>query len=431
MGIMDDLKITQKLGEEISKQVEKGIDFAVNKTKQVANEKIGLLNAGGAVEQIEVYDDVRSVVSEDEIANIVSIDSLENLLTKIQNSENADEVLTHSIEAQLQVIKVLNSPEMASSPFDTMIAQLNRAVKFAANEEQKEDIQTRASIMANNIVFFMEAKLKYEEDKNSQEGRELLKQGCVLLAESSVSMAIPPLKATGVAKMVAANMFKNAVSGGSDSFLSKVIGWWGKKKDLEKSKAEFQRFVALSVDKINKYHNLFGESIILSELVERYKPILIEQKMKNLQILALKEPVGSTMKGFMFWLPLLLGFVTVGAITGLIAGNFGMGLQIAAGLWLVGLVLTFIGNFIGINNEKRLYGKAKFAYERYQKNFEGYYDKIISKIGIGGSADGIAEMSNKQLKDDKAIIDRYVSVRNDRYNNLGIIQKGKKALQKV
>jgi len=440
MGLMDDIKsqVGQRLKDEIANQVDKGIEFAMEKTKQVASEKItGIRNSGACAEETPLDDAspqvfaVQSVVSESELASIESFDGLKNVLSKIQNSDSADEALTCSIEAQMQVINVLNSPEMASSPFDSMIAQLNRALKFAANEGQKEDIQTRASIMANNIVFFMEAKLKYEEDKNSQEGKKLLEQGCALLAESAVSMAIPPLKAKGIAKVVAANMFKNAISGGSESFLSKVVGWWGKKKNLEKTKDEFQKFVALSVDKIDKYHNLFGESIILSELVERYKPILIEQKMKNLQIFNLKEPVGSTMKGFIFWFPLLLGFVVVGAIIGLIAGDFGMGLKVAAGLWVAGLVLAFIGDKIGMIKEKSLYGKAKFAYERYQRNFEGYYDKIISKIGIGSGIDGIAEISEAELKKDKTIIDRYVSLRNDRYNNLGIIQKGNKALQKV
>jgi len=218
------------LEAEISNQIDKGVDFAINKTKQVAAEKImGFQNGGGSAQvyaeeailvcpncqadvpgsssfcgkcganvsaaqtsAVAVYDaQSNNLVTADEVAQIESVMDLQNMLTKIQDAQDADSALACSIEAQLQVISVLNSPEMASSPLDNMIQQLEGAVKAAESEEQKKDIQMRASLMATNMVFFMEAKLRYFEDKHSKAGKDLLKNGCNLLAQSAVGIIVP------------------------------------------------------------------------------------------------------------------------------------------------------------------------------------------------------------------------------------------------
>jgi len=115
---------------------------------------------------------------------IATIPQLKDQLLAIAEAQDNDSALAYAIKAQLQVLEVLNSPAMTSSCFDLMIEALYKALQKTPDEQQKKELQGRAAIMAQSMIFFMEAKLRFAEDRHSKEAKALLSKGCSLLAES-------------------------------------------------------------------------------------------------------------------------------------------------------------------------------------------------------------------------------------------------------
>jgi hypothetical protein len=188
----------------------------------------------------------------------------------IINAENGETAISYALSAQLKVIDVLQSPEIAVSPFELMIEALDRAVSHARNEEERSDLQLKAAVMTNNMVFFMEAKLYYEKDVFKKEGEQLLIKACDMLAETATGLLA---SASGVGvKIIGETLYK----GIRDGFFTRIAKLWGAKERTEKYQKEFTTFLTAAFDRLRRNHDVFGKSRILTELILRYKDRLSE-----------------------------------------------------------------------------------------------------------------------------------------------------------
>jgi hypothetical protein len=347
----------------------------------------------------------RAVKSGIEINDIAS---LQDRLTAIREAEDNDSALTCAIEAQLQVLDTLNSPEMSSSTFDLMIQALNRGLQHVTSESEKKEMQERASIMVVNMVFFMEAKLRYEEDKFSVQGKELLKKGCTLLAQSSSGMLRGGI--TGGVKTLGAKLYDDIANNGG--FFDMLFDFIGKKERLAKSQTEFRDFIFQFIGKLDRYSGIFGKSVVLSEFVLRYKDMMIEKQLPSKPA----EPVGSIGKGiwvmsfFMFAIVnLILGIILVELAKIVSLDAFMLIPMVSAALWFVINAVKTISGIAGIIGEKKLFNKAQEAYERLREYTGNYYETLADKIGILSPSENTADIKFNQslLKSDTHIVEKY------------------------
>jgi len=221
--------------------------------------------------------------SQTELTNTLAnatVPELSNILTDLKDKQDSESALTYALKAQLQVLTVVQHPELSSSPFDLMLESLKNAVQKAENEKQKADFQQKAAVMTNSMVFFMEAKLYYEGDKWKKEGQDILKEACGMLAESASALV---LTSTGVGAPVAAGIVKKlgislfqSILSNRGNFISRVMDWFNKAENLAAYQAEFYSFLESAFDKLLKYKNLFGSSLILRNLVLNHKDALRE-----------------------------------------------------------------------------------------------------------------------------------------------------------
>ena len=100
----------------------------------------------GTVKQLEESKNVTTT-------EVATIPQLKDQLLAMRDAENNGAALTYAVEAQLQVLDVLNSPAMTSSCFELMIESLYKALQMTPDEQQKKDLQYRAAIMAQNMIF--------------------------------------------------------------------------------------------------------------------------------------------------------------------------------------------------------------------------------------------------------------------------------------
>ena len=90
-------------------------------------------------------------------------------LTKAQNiqdvevalqqiAETANESLAAALNAQIQVLRYVQSPKLYDSSFDLLFANVRKAIKMTDSSKEREMIREKSVVMINNYIFFMQAK---------------------------------------------------------------------------------------------------------------------------------------------------------------------------------------------------------------------------------------------------------------------------------
>jgi len=287
MAILDDAKnlaknLGGKIKDEAGKIAGKVIDEAGNRIATGVGDKItGAFAAkSGAAEAPNEYEsNVPS--SQGELVNTVekisSIPELTDFLTELQSKQDSESAVAYALKAQLQVLVVVNHADLFGSPFDLMLESLKLAVQKSKSEFEKTEFQQKAAVMINSMVFFMKAKLYYENDKWNEEGQEILKEACSMLADSAVSVAsiavTGGLTSGAIAGKLAGSLLDSIMSN-RGGFIKRIMDWATKGERIEKYKTEFYTFLESAFDKLLRYKNLFGSSLILHNLVSDNKDVL-------------------------------------------------------------------------------------------------------------------------------------------------------------
>lgn len=204
---------------------------------------------------------------------IKTIQDMESFIEGL--SERANESAEAALKAQLAVIRYVQSPALYDSSFDMFF---KNALKYADSPRMEEMIRERATIMIQNYVFFMNAKLQFEIAVNQEEQRELMEEACTMLAESVAEVArmamegedggdggnieIMALKAA--AKMVTAKDSKG------NSFLTKLWRLCTQDSRTKQKEGEFLQTIDKLTAKLYKQRDVIGHSDLIAGLIERY-----------------------------------------------------------------------------------------------------------------------------------------------------------------
>ncbi|WP_010256936.1 zinc-ribbon domain and TM2 domain-containing protein [Treponema primitia] len=372
--------------------------------------------------EYEMHDDKDSKItnqtkinqSNEKANELTTIPQLKDHLMQLSNSRDNDEALALAAKAQLQVLEVINSPAMVSSVFDLMIESLYRAYGKTKNEDETKELQMRASLMVQNMVFFMEAKVRYEEDKFSKQGKELMQKGCSLLAESATSIiAAGPL---GGIKIMSSKLFDDLNS--KNGFFSMLFDFIGKKERVQKIKDEFDVFLVGFTEKLVRYNNIFGKSVLLSELIYRYKDKLIEKQ-------SFSEPKNPC--GFIYhpgmWIK---SFFIITAIFGLsyipVLLNFIEKIQwnlyapkVALSIWVIVNIIYLIVCISSSFSEIFAYKKALIAYDKLKDLLESYYISVAELFSINTNNNSKTPTVNfSKIKSKKSVLLKYIRIHSRR-----------------
>jgi hypothetical protein len=194
-------------------------------------------------------------------------------------SENSDTVRAHVIKAQLQVIEFVEHPQLFDSVFDLLIDHLESAIDATQDEQIKKDVQKKGAIMANSMLFLLQAKLYYVKDQHSQEARKLMEKACDLLADNANGLLSAGNGNIDGVRVSADKLFNNIITDKDDekSFLSGIGNWYSKSNKLEEKEDAFYSLIDNIIGKLSRNQSIFGKSRILAELVLRFKDILTDR----------------------------------------------------------------------------------------------------------------------------------------------------------
>lgn len=212
----------------------------------------------------------------------VELNSIEDIrdFLEMMKLKNSDELLSYSLNAQLQVISVINNPNMYSSAFDLILDNFYNALNQEKDENIKKDIQRKASLLINSMVFFMEAKLVYYKKEQKEQVDKLLKDACEMFVEVTVGIVgeVYGVESTSkIAKISANDLLKNILQ--KKDFFSNIWIYYQKKKKIKEEQQNFKEFIFLIIKKLSQYHNLLGRSILLQGVISRYKEIVIAKEI--------------------------------------------------------------------------------------------------------------------------------------------------------
>ena len=338
--------------------------------------------------------------------NISTIQELSGFLTEVKENENSDTALAYALNAQLQVLNAINSPSLSCSVYDLMLDSLKKAVEKTKSPEEKEEYQRSAAIMTNSMVFFMEAKLHWEEDKWSKTGQELLKNACNLVAESSSALLKIKTGSVLLSSDLGIEMFENLMSN-VGGFFSKVIDWFGKSQRIEQYEDEFYKFLLNLSDKLHKYHSIYGNQALLGELILRYKDELIiraDDKSKKLKELDPDSPVLKPLPDFKE--NMMLKYTLIGA-----------------SILLSLFTLFVVFNWIAGDGWLESFGESALFYPLFNFHF-GFLNLhfliklliIVFLIGLSGMGfKGITELSDRAYQKYQILQAEWMYNVNDQY----------------
>ncbi|MBR2026651.1 MAG: hypothetical protein IKA07_05905 [Alistipes sp.] len=259
-------------------------------------------------------------------------------LTKAQNiqdvevalqqiAETANESLAAALNAQIQVLKYVQSPKLYDSSFDLLFANVRKAIKMTDSTKERELIREKTTVMINNYVFFMQAKIDYDTAVQRSEYESLMEEAILTLGESVADVAVAATTAgTGTAaKVTAKATMKKAVvnslmkeqAKGKDGLLLKFMRWWNKESALRQKQEEFIETIYSLIGKLAKHKKLIGKSDIIAGLIERYADditdhytqdewasVVYQQKenAKQLKVSSTASVFGTMVIAFFIWI---------------------------------------------------------------------------------------------------------------------------------
>lgn len=340
-------------------------------------------------------------------------DYLEQLATQTSSTVEA------ALNAQLQVIRYVQSPKLYDSTFDLLFQNVKKALRLAESEGSKEEIREKTTVMIQNYVFFIQAKLDFECYKideraaaNREEARQLLADAAKTLIESSGDVAMmaaaPGAKMTMKAafKAVAKDYIKKLQVSSSDSkekkknLLERIVDWWTEdsrlaeqQERIDRKRNDFYKTLSMLTDKLSKQQPIIGKSDLIAGMISRYAQDMTDNSSQAWQLCSietdidiLEDDVKEYCKKIFWWIfGVSAGIAVIRAVWKLLAGIFlwisgneavhnhwfltqGIitGTALAAGFLIVGLYFC-IRRF-------SLYLQKKKAAEAYSQIYYHYID---------------------------------------------------------
>jgi|GEM_PF-6136411 len=307
---------TDKASELIDKNLTTVSDV-INTTSEFVDKAIRKTKEGKSEKEFDIE-------TSSQVIRIDSLEQMEEYLISLQS--NASVSLTAALAAQLQVINYVSSPQLLDSTFDLFFQNLKKSLDYAEDDQMKNDIKEKCTLMVQNYVFFMNAKLTYAIQENKKEGQKLLETAGTILTKTVQDLTrlavTSGISGTSTILSIAENIFQTDKKG--KNILERAISWWGKAKENKRKQSDFYKSLSSLIQKLHKHKDLIGKTNLISGLIENYAKDLAEyempeatreivaelEKMQREKVLRKKQFIR------LMWVTPILGCVLLGILSG-------------------------------------------------------------------------------------------------------------------
>lgn len=201
-------------------------------------------------------------------------------------ARDSDGAIRHALNAQLEVLKVLEDPTLLVPTVDIVLQHLLHGIEVANTEEECRLLKKDSSLLIQSLLYVSQVILLSNDKCN----KELMRKMFVQATESAFNFAVvaAPIMfskiktAQKVGELInKIKILKNQNTSSSPSFLEKLSSLIWNLFNAKKNKEKYYIALDLIYDKLMRYKELLGTSILLSESVRNNAKQLIEFQIKK------------------------------------------------------------------------------------------------------------------------------------------------------
>jgi len=210
--------------------------------------------------------------------------SMDSLVAEMnENSLNLEKRYSYLILAQLDVLKGIENPTMLLGVMDLMLAKVELAIANCSSECEILNIRINISMIIQSFIFLVRARVEYERQKNTEEGRKLLLSAADIAANNiqSIASAANP---SGERLAIIIRQFADSIlkrDADSQSFFNKIVNFFYSKAGQKELESNFITLLDKTFEKLGRRHAIIGRSSVISEMIHQYKDMLIDAKAAN------------------------------------------------------------------------------------------------------------------------------------------------------
>ena len=313
---------------------------------------------------------------------ISSLQEMSRWLNALQ--EGASPAAREALNAQVNVIRFVQSPTLVDTTFDTLLYSLDKSIRVAKSKEEVSGIREVFCLMIQNYTFFMDAKFQMEVNKNREEGRKLFIEAGEMLSNSIKDvalMAVAGSDASSIADTTITNLFAPGdAGGGMHDFLNRLFNYFNQEDILFEQKQQFYVAIENIFSKLGESdtQQLLGRSNLLAGVIKRYVPGLrdycftYDTIINNAQQ-ELDKYVRWSKFTVYYWLGLSLAWAVIrGVLWYPLVGNAPEGWFLRQVLWTIGIV----GGIVAINWARGLGDRC--AKNKRIQEYSEYFDSLYA-----------------------------------------------------
>ena len=227
------------------------------------------------------------------VTTISSLQEMSMWLNSLQ--KGASPAVREALSAQMSVIRFVQSPTLIDTTFDTLLYSLDKSLRITNNEDEKAGIREVFCLMIQNYAFFMDAKFQMAVNQNREEGRQLFAEAGELLSNSIKDVALMAVSGTDfqqIANTTISNFFaSDNESSGLFGFIKRIINYINQEDIIEEQRDLFYNTLDAIILKLgdSDTKSLLGKSNILSSMIKRYSPGIIEYRASCSPVIGIAE----------------------------------------------------------------------------------------------------------------------------------------------
>lgn len=211
-------------------------------------------------------------------------EQLERYLYSLQDGASAS--VAAALKAQLEVVRLVKTGKLITTPIDSMLQMLLDAKRTAKDEEEKLQLERQFATMIQNYIFFYDAGIQYKMGKLREDKWKLYNEAVDLLTNSAEELAKQVIKSKlELFKSVGKIVFKNFMKSENEepAFMKKVLSWFQSEEDLSIKNKEFHHALYLIFQKMGKYHEILGKDLRLAGLITDYSDAVAANEVAPLR----------------------------------------------------------------------------------------------------------------------------------------------------
>lgn len=176
-----------------------------------------------------------------------------------------------------QVVETVDSPESVSMSVEGIVRSLEHALEMAEDEKTKRDLKEIFSSMIRVLLMFLEAKISYAEDRNSENGNCLLSR-----AGEELSLLLRMVVRNLPSELSANVDLRNPLSQKAEqsAFFKKTAPWAKDGKLKAKKHEEYMNMLKDTFSTLSAYSHVIGPSVPLNRILSHNRKILVDD-LKN------------------------------------------------------------------------------------------------------------------------------------------------------